>query len=140
MTLNRVVVRNVPLEAVLCFRDTDLVLRGDEIQLTNVSYGTPDPAAAIRGDSGIVFDVGRLAVFRSENQLFQAPESNGSIDELYHAPGAPVGSLGNASVDRTTIRPFVRLLAQPIRRRDVGAVTAGERVAENHRTEPLSDR
>lgn len=101
VVLNNVEARDFSRGFILCYQKTDLVLRGDMIAIHDVATAA-DRHVAIRGDSGIEFDVGAMSIYDTDGEyLFHAPGSTGGIETLSR-DGMRLGEIGTLSIGDTT--------------------------------------
>ncbi len=115
--LNNVLARGLSRGFLLCYGDTDLVLKGDMITVRHAAK-KDSRHSVIRGDSGLTFDVGQLSVHDSGGTVFDAPGSTGVIEDLFRNGNGGLGNVGDVAVtDHPNSKPL-----QPdiVNRSDVG--------------------
>lgn len=114
LILDNVVAREFTREFLLCYQDTDLIWKGDAIAIHNTTI-SDSREAAIRGDSGIVFDIGTVSIHDTNGRkIFQAPESSGNIEKLRRDRKVNIGEIGNLSVgDLPGTEPIEPTVARP---------------------------
>lgn len=121
VVLDEVVGRDFSREFILCFKDTDLVLKGDGIAIQNAATNV-DRDVGIRGDEGIRFDVGTLSVSGTYGSIFDAPGSSGRIETLHRPSSSLLGATGTVSIGKEVFSgPIVPTV---VSREDVGIETA----------------
>lgn len=106
VVLNNVIAKNLSRGFILCYQDTDIVLKGDMIAVHNASMSdTRGPA--IRADSGIDFDIGTMSVHDTGGAVFDAPGSTGIVENLFRDGNEGIGLVGDVSIgDRPNSDPI----------------------------------
>lgn len=117
VVLNNVLAAGLSRSFILCLGDTSIELKGTMIAVHDTA-GSDSVDAAVRGDTGIDFDIGTVSIHGTGGTVFDAPESTGSIGELRRSGNRGLGEIGDASVvdnpGADPLRPDI------VRRQNVG--------------------
>jgi len=117
VVLNNVIATGMSRSFVLCYKNTTITLKGTEIAVHDAATDK-DIDEAIRGDTGINFDIGTMSVHGTGGMVFDAPESTGVIRELRREGNQGLGEVGEASVtDNSEADP---LRPEVVRPHDIG--------------------